>query len=103
MVESLLWLTFRTREAQAAVKVRRDQDRLRREAAELGIPVREIAPKYGVTDKTVYPWRRKYDGLSPSKLKRLKDLERENGQLKKSVAEFSLNKEILQDVLRERL
>jgi len=55
-----------------------------------------------VSDKTVYLWRRKYDGLSPSELKRLKDLERENGQLKKLVAELSLDKEILQDVLRKK-
>jgi len=70
---------------------------------ELGIPVREIARKYGVSDKTVYLWRRKYNGVSPSELKRLKELERENGQLKKLVAELSLDKEILQDVLRKEL
>jgi len=70
---------------------------------ELGISVREIARKYGVSDKTVYLWRRKYDGLSPSELKRLKDLERESGQLKKLVADLSLDKEILQDVLRRKL
>jgi putative transposase len=67
---------------------------------ELGIPVREIARRYGVSDKTVYLWRRKYNGVSPNELKRLKELERENGQLKKLVAELSLDKEILQDVLR---
>jgi len=70
---------------------------------ELGIPVREIARKYGVSDKTVYLWRRKYNGVSPSELKRLKELERENSQLKKLVAELSLDKEILQDVLRKEL
>lgn len=70
---------------------------------ELGIPVQEIARKYGVSDKTVYLWRRKYNGVSPSELKRLKELERENGQLKKLVAELSLDKEILQDVLRKKL
>ena len=70
---------------------------------ELGIPVREIARKDGVSDKTVYLWRRKYNGVSPSELKRLKDLERENGQLKKLVADLSLDKEILQDVLRKKL
>ena len=68
---------------------------------ELGIPVQEIARKYGVSDKTVYLWRRKYNGVSPSELKRLKELERENGQLKKLVADLSLDKEILQDVLRK--
>jgi len=70
---------------------------------ELGIPVQEIARKYGVSDKTVYLWRRKYNGVSPSELKRLKDLERENGQLKKLVADLSLDKEILQDALRKKL
>jgi putative transposase len=70
---------------------------------ELGIPVQEIARKYGVSDKTVYLWRRKYNGVSPSELKRLKELERENGQLKRLVAELSLDKEILQDVLRKKL
>ena len=70
---------------------------------ELGIPVREIARKYGVSEKTVYLWRTKYNGVSPSELKRLKDLERENGQLKKLVADLSLDKEILQDVLRKKL
>ena len=69
---------------------------------EMGIPVREIARKYGVSEKTVYLWRRKYDGLSPSELKRLKDLERENSQLRKLVADLSLDKEILQDVLRKK-
>ena len=70
---------------------------------ELGIPVQEIARKYGVSDKTVYLWRRKYNGVSPSELKRLKELERENGQLKNLVADLSLDKEILQDVLRKKL
>jgi putative transposase len=68
---------------------------------EAGISVKEIARKYGVSEKTVYGWRKKYDGLSPSELKRLKDLERENAQLKKLVADLSLDKEVLQDVLRK--
>ena len=70
---------------------------------EMGISVKEIARKYGVCENTVDRWRRKYDGLSPSELQRLKELERENSQLKKLVAELSLDKEILQDVLRKKL
>ena len=70
---------------------------------EMGISIREIARKYGVCENTVYRWRRQYDGLSPSELRRLKDLERENSQLKKLVADLSLDKEILQDVLRKKL
>jgi len=70
---------------------------------EMGISIKEIARKYGVCENTVYRWRREYDGLSPSELKRLKELERENAQLKKLVAELSLDKQILQDVLQRKL
>ena len=70
---------------------------------EAGIAVSELSRKYGVSQKTIYDWRKKYAGLSPSELKRLKDLERENAQLKKLVAELSLDKQILQDVLRKKL
>jgi len=70
---------------------------------EMGISIKEIARKYGVCENTVYRWRRKYDGLSASELKRLKELERENSQLKKLVAELSLDKQILQDVLQRKL
>ena len=70
---------------------------------EMGVPIKEVARKYGVCENTVYQWRKKYDGLSPSELKRLKELEWENGQLKKLVAELSLDKQILQDVLRKKL
>jgi putative transposase len=62
--------------------------------------VQEIARKYGVSDKTVYLRRRKCNAVGPSDLKRLKDLERENGQLKELVADLSLDKGILQDALR---
>jgi len=67
---------------------------------EMGISIREIARKYGVCENTVHQWRRKYEVLSPRELRRLKDLERENSQRKKLVADLSLDKEILQDVLR---
>ena len=70
---------------------------------EMGVPIKEVARKYGVCENTIYQWRKKYDGLSPSELKRLKDLERENSQLKKLVADLSLDKQILQDVLRKKL
>ena len=60
-------------------------------------------PQIRGESKTIYDWRKKYDGLSPSELKRLKELERENAQLKKLVAELSLDKQILQDVLRKKL
>jgi putative transposase len=70
---------------------------------EMGVLVKEIARKYRVCENTVYQWRRRYDELSPSEMKHLKDLECENSQLKKLVAELGLDKQILQDVLRKRL
>lgn len=59
---------------------------------EQGIPVTEIARKHGVSEKTDPPRCKKHDGFSPSALKRLKDLERENGQLKKLVAKEMANR-----------
>jgi putative transposase len=69
---------------------------------EAGVPVTELCRKYGVSQQTLYRWRRKYGGLAPSELQRLKELERENTQLKKLVADLSLDKQILQDVLARK-
>ena len=68
---------------------------------EAGVPVVELARKYGVTPKTVYLWRKKYGGLSTSELARLKQLEEENRELKRLVADLSLDKHMLQEVLRK--
>jgi putative transposase len=50
-----------------------------------------------------YNWRKKYGGLMPSEMKRLKQLEEENGKLKQLVADLSLDKAMLQDVLKRKL
>ena len=71
--------------------------------AELGAPILEVCRKMGVSDATFYNWREKYGGLGPSELKRLKQLEEENHRLKKLVADLSLDKAMLQDVLAKRL
>jgi len=68
-----------------------------------GSPVGEVARKYGVSLKTIYAWRTKYGGLSVSEVARLKQLEDENRKLKQMVAELSLDKQMLQDVLRKKL
>lgn len=70
---------------------------------EAGIPVKELARKYGVSLKTLYAWRKKYAGLAPSELARLKQLEEENRKPKGLVADLSLDKQILQDVLAKKL
>ena len=71
--------------------------------AELGTPVEEICRKMGISDATFYNWKKKYGGLGPSELRRLKQLEEENTKLKRLVADLSLDKTMLQDVLSKKL
>lgn len=71
--------------------------------AELGTPVDEVCRKMGVSDATFYNWRKKYSGLGPSELRRLSQLEEENAKLKRLVADLSLDKAMLQDVLKKKL
>ena len=71
--------------------------------AELGTPVAEVCRKMGISDAMFYDWRTKYGGLSPSEVRRLKQLEEENAKLKRLVAVLSLEKAMLQDALSNRL
>ena len=68
--------------------------------AEEGTAIAEVCRKSGISEATFYAWRRKYAGLLPSEMKRLRQLEEENGKLKRIVADLSLDKEMLQDVIR---
>ena len=70
---------------------------------ELGTPVEEVCRKMGITNSTFYNWRKKYGGLNPSELRRLRQLEEENTKLKRLVADLSLDKAMLQDVLSKKL
>ncbi len=70
--------------------------------SETGISVEEICRKLGISQATFYNWKKKYGGLDPSELRRLKQLEDENAKLKKIVAELSLDKQMLQDVLKKK-
>ena len=56
-----------------------------------------------ISQATYYNWRKKYGGLMPSEMKRLKQLEEENGRLKRIVADLSLDKEMLQDAIKRKL
>ena len=69
---------------------------------EVGTPVDEICRKMGISDATFYKWKKKYSGLGPSELRRLKQLEEENGKLKRLVADLSLDKAMLQDVWKRK-
>jgi putative transposase len=68
-----------------------------------GVPVAEICRKAGISPATYFNWKKKYDGLQPPEMRRLKQLEDENSKLKKIVADLSLDREMLQDVIRRKL
>ncbi len=70
--------------------------------AETGTSVKEVIRKMGITEQTFYRWKKKYGGMMPSDVKKLKQLEEENRQLKKLVADLSLDKQMLQDVLSKK-
>lgn len=71
--------------------------------AELGMAVGEVCRKMGISEATFYSWRKKFGGLGPSELKRLRLLEEENRKLKQLVADLSLDKAMLQDVVAKKL
>jgi len=68
-----------------------------------GTPVAEIVRTMGVSEQAFYRWKRKYAGLGVAELRRLKSVEDENRQLKKLVADLSLDKHILQEVLSKKV
>ena len=70
---------------------------------EEGTPVAEICRKVGISQATYFNWKKKYAGLMPSEMRRLRALEDENGRLKKIVADLTLDREMLQDVIRRKL
>lgn len=70
--------------------------------ADAGTTVEEISRKAGISQQTYYKWRKKYAGLMPSEVRRLKQLEEENARLKRMVADLSLDKDMLQDVIRRK-
>ena len=71
--------------------------------AESGTPVVEVCRKIGVSEQTFYRWKRKYVGMGVSELRRIRQLEEENRKLKKIVADLSLDKHMLQEVLSKKL
>lgn len=67
--------------------------------AEDGSPIAELCRKASISDATVYNWRKNYAGLMPSEMRRLWQFEEENANLKRIVADLSLDKAMLRDVL----
>jgi putative transposase len=68
-----------------------------------GISVAEICRKAGVSHATYFNWKQKYAGMLPPEMKKLKQLEDENARLKRIVVDLTLNREMLQDVIRRKL
>ena len=81
-------------DAQKAFIIRQGED---------GIPVAEICRKAGISQATYLNWKKKYAGLMPSEMKRLRELEEENSRLKRIVADLTLDREMLQDVIKRKL
>ncbi len=71
--------------------------------AESGTTVAEVCRKMGVSEATYYIWKKKYGGLGVSELRRLTQLEEENARLKRRVADLSLDKQMLQEVIQKKL
>jgi len=71
--------------------------------AENGIKIEDVCRKIGISEATFHNWKKKYGGLGMTELKKLKQLEEENQRLKQIVADLSLDKEMLQDVIRRKL
>jgi len=76
-------------------------DVLRR--AEAGVPVKDLCRELGISSATFYQWRSKFGGMEASDLKRLRDLEDENRQLKQMYAELSLDHRVLKDIVEKKL
>jgi putative transposase len=71
--------------------------------AESGTTVREVCREHGISDATFYIWKKKYAGLGLSELRELRQLREENSKLKHLVADLSLDRHILQEIVQKKL
>ena len=92
--ENLLWVSVGHSEEEI-LRVLRE--------AESGDTVVEICRKHGISQQTFYLWKKKYAGLGLSELRELRQLREENAQLKRLVADLSLDRHVLQEIVRKKL
>lgn len=71
--------------------------------AEAGTPVGEIIRKLGVHENTFYSWKKRFGGLGTPEIRELRQLREENGKLKKLVADLSLDRQMLQEIVTKKL
>jgi len=69
---------------------------------ELGLPVADLIRQFGISEQTYYRWKKSYAGLESDQVRELRQVVDENARLKKLVAELSLDKAVLQDVLSKK-
>ena len=67
-----------------------------------GVPVADLCRKVGMSEQSFYRWKKVYGGLQPSEARELKQLRDENTKLKRLVADLSLDKVMLQDVIQKK-
>ena len=65
-------------------------------------PVMDVAKKHGISDQTIYLWRKKFGQLEPADVRKLRQLEQENAKLKKLVAERDLEIELMKEVAAKK-
>lgn len=65
-----------------------------------GMTIGQVCQKLGVSEQTFHRWRNQYGGMKAEAMKRLKELDQENARLKRAVAELTLDKQMLQEVVR---
>ncbi len=68
-----------------------------------GVPVADICRRAGISQATYFNWKKKWAGMMPSEMKRVRELEQENARLKKIVADLTLDREMLQDVIKRKI
>jgi putative transposase len=71
--------------------------------AEAGTPVMDVCRGLGISEATFYIWKKKYGDLGASEVRRLRQLEEENARLKRVMADLTLDKNILQEVIRKKV
>lgn len=71
--------------------------------ADAGMKVQDICRQYGISDATYYKWKSKYGGMEASDIKRMRDLEAENGKLKRMFADLALENHTLKELIEKKL
>jgi putative transposase len=89
------------RQDDEAIEVQRGQIAYALREADGGTPVGDVCRQLGVSEATFYVWKKKFAHLGVSELRRLRQLEEENGRLKRLVADLTLDKHILAETIRK--